>query len=75
MVALDALTKFALVAKKDETNLTVSVATGGKQFSFRMKNKAKLKTKQITLTKFSNFVKFRIEGSGCILIQVKLHHF
>lgn len=74
VVALDALTKFALVAKKDETNLTVFVATGGKQFNFRMKNKAKLKTKQITLSKFSNFVKFRIEGSGCILIQTLLKY-
>lgn len=69
-MALDALTRYALVSSSEDTNITVTIGTNAKQYIYRITNRSKLKTKQLTLTKFTKFIKFKLEGTGCILVQV-----
>lgn len=74
VVALDALTRYALVSSSEDTNITVTIGTNAKQYIYRITNRSKLKTKQLTLTKFTKFIKFKLEGTGCILVQSTLRY-
>ncbi|XP_031329285.1 pregnancy zone protein-like isoform X2 [Photinus pyralis] len=74
VVALDAITKYALLVHSSTTDLHVTVALGQEENEIIIKSKDRLKTKEQIVKKLPNKVDVTIEGKGCVLIQSNLDY-
>lgn len=72
-VALDALTRYQSKVSSSPTNLsvTISVKNGKPPRTYKLRDTDKLRTKQMTVSPFSDIVTFNISGQGCIILQVR----
>ncbi|KAK5647506.1 hypothetical protein RI129_002398 [Pyrocoelia pectoralis] len=74
VVALDAITKYALLVHSSKTDLHVNLTLGQKEYEIIINSKDRLKTKEQVVKELPNKVNIAIEGKGCVLIQSHLEY-
>ncbi|GLV36564.1 Thioester-containing protein 2 [Carabus blaptoides fortunei] len=75
VVALNALTEYALLMEiNTNLNLSITVETDNKKDTYNINKALTPRNKQLTRKEFSKFVNFKLEGTGCVLIQNTLRY-
>ncbi|KAF5301333.1 hypothetical protein FQA39_LY10731 [Lamprigera yunnana] len=74
VVALDAITKYALFTQSAATDLHVNLTVGKKEYQMSINANDRLKTKEQNIKQLPNDVFILIEGKGCVLIQSLLEY-
>ncbi|KAF5307210.1 hypothetical protein FQR65_LT00726 [Abscondita terminalis] len=74
VVALDAITKYAILMGMSVTDLQIYIAIGKKEYELNINAKDRLKTKEHNIKDLPNNLNITIEGKGCVLIQYLMEY-
>lgn len=74
VVALNAITKYALLVRTKDANLRVNITADNEEYEVTINAKDRLKTKQQIIKELPNNVDVMIEGKGCVLVQAHVHY-
>ncbi|KAK4885470.1 hypothetical protein RN001_001741 [Aquatica leii] len=74
VVALDAITKYAILIYSSATDLQVNLTVGKKEYEIIINANDRLKTKEQIVKELPNNVSLTIEGKGCVLVQSLLEY-